>query len=114
MDSHDVGHCKLHEVSGPKRAGLPLRAAGLFALALAMSIAGARGSGNFNKTGSMNVARDEHTATLLANGAVLVVGGINRTPQQSAELFDPARGRFSFTGNLNIGRYSQQAVGLAD
>jgi hypothetical protein len=104
----------LHVVKEPERSGLALRAVGLVSLALAMSIAGARGSGNFNKTGSMNLARDEHTATLLANGEVLVVGGLNGYPQQTAELYDPARGKFTFTGSLNIGRYSHQAVRLPD
>ena len=33
------------------------------------------GSGSFNSTGGMNVARIEHTVALLANGQVLVAGG---------------------------------------
>ena len=114
MNFHDAKHCNLHAVDGPERSRLPLRAAGLVALALAMSIAGARGSGNFNKTGSMNVPRDEHTASLLANGEVLVVGGLNGNPQQTAELYDPAKGKFTFTANLNIGRYAHEAVRLPD
>jgi hypothetical protein len=102
------------EVDGPKRSGLPLRAAGLIALRLAMSITGAQGPGNFYKTGSMNVTRDEHTATLLAHREVLVVGGLNGYPQQTAELYDPARGEFTFKGNLNTAHYAHEAVRLRD
>lgn len=50
----------------------------VFALDLAASTATpALTSGNFNRTGSMNVARESHTSTLLSNGQVLVAGGDN-------------------------------------
>lgn len=45
-------------------------------------------------TGSMPVARRDHTATLLANGLVLIVGGTNT----GALLYDPSTGLFSSTG----------------
>jgi uncharacterized repeat protein (TIGR01451 family)/CSLREA domain-containing protein len=44
-------------------------------------------SGAFSPTGSMTLARSEHTATLLANGSVLVTGGDNFGPHATAELF---------------------------
>jgi hypothetical protein len=52
-------------------------------------------NGTWTATGSLNTARKIHTATLLTNGKVLVVGGIDSTgvnPTASAELFDPASG----------------------
>ena len=47
-----------------------------------------------------------HTATLLNNGKVLVVGGIDGegTFHASAELYDPATGIWTITGSLAIGR----------
>jgi hypothetical protein len=51
---------------------MKLRAAGLFAIGLiAVTAMPAFASGTFQRTGSMNVARIGHTATLLANGEVL-------------------------------------------
>ena len=49
------------------------------------------GTGTFTDTGSLNVARTFHTATLLNNGVVLVAGGSNSTGYlTSAELYSPA------------------------
>jgi uncharacterized protein (TIGR03382 family) len=50
---------------------------------------------SFSPTGSMQGARQQHTATLLASGKVLVVGG---APSGPAELYDPATGTFEPTG----------------
>src|SRR5215813_13733368 len=63
-------------------------------------------TGTWSTTGKLNVARYSHTATLLANGRVLVAGGFdpNGSPSNSAELYDPATGTWSSTGNLNTGR----------
>lgn len=66
----------------------------------------------FTPTGSLSTARDEHTATLLNNGMVLIAGGGNRTPTYlaSAELYDPATGTFSAAGVLNTARYLHTAT----
>ena len=49
--------------------------------------------GSFALTGSLNTARYFHTATLLANGEVLVTGGLGANgiyaPLASAELYTP-------------------------
>jgi len=62
-------------------------------------------TGRWSLTGNLNTARAFHTATLLPNGKVLVLGGAednaSRERVDSAELYDPATGTWSITGNLN-------------
>src|SRR5262245_6794310 len=67
-------------------------------------------------TGNLNIARRLHTATLLLNGKVLVTGGIDNAiaTLNSAELYDPATGRWSVTGSLNALRIRHTATLLAD
>ena len=69
-------------------------------------------TGTFTVTGSMNNARDEHTATLLNNGMVLVAGGYDNTGAvlAGAELYDPATGTFTTTGSLTSPRSSHTAT----
>jgi hypothetical protein len=63
-------------------------------------------SGNVAPVGDMAAARFDHTATLLPDGRVLIVGGLERNGviQSSAELFDPATGRFAPAGKLQSRR----------
>jgi hypothetical protein len=61
------------------------------------------------------VERYGHTATLLRDGRVLVVGGnIDDRPIDSAELYDPRSGRWSATGSLNEPRAWHRATLLDD
>ena len=61
--------------------------------------------GTFSITGSLAVARDGNTATLLPNGKVLVAGGSGTGDSlNSSELYDPATGAWVATGNLAVGR----------
>jgi len=53
--------------------------------------------GFWSTTGSLSSTRVGHTATLLANGKVLVAGGSTN----STELYDPATGAWSPTGSLS-------------
>lgn len=77
-------------------------------------------TGRFIATGSMHVPRNTHSAVLLQDGRVLVVGGSsagrypNARIEASAEIYDPATGRFSMTGSLNTGRHKLAAVLLSD
>jgi hypothetical protein len=59
----------------------------------------------------MATARDNLTATSLADGRVLVVGGVG---ESTTELYDPATGTWSPGGTLNEPRWLHGAVRLAD
>ena len=67
-------------------------------------------------TGSMLEARVGHTATLLDNGRVLVVGGGSATSPLLAgvEVFDPARGDWSSAAPLATPRSGHTATFLRD
>src|SRR3954468_17754170 len=76
-------------------------------------------AGSFQNAASLLTPRRAHTATLLQNGKVLVVGGLVTNQNQSeglatAELYDPATGSWAFTGSLSGARYGHSATLLAD
>ena len=71
----------------------------------------------FVSTGEMNVSRSSHTATLLKNGQVLLVGGSvypgiwwATTLVKTAELYDPVHKTFTPTGSLTYPRTKHVAV----
>src|SRR6266705_750219 len=59
-------------------------------------------AGSVTSTGKMSTPRAGHTATLLPNGKVLIVGGMERDGVffATAELYDSATGRFTPTGSM--------------
>jgi hypothetical protein len=68
-------------------------------------------TGAFTPTGSMTIARTGHTATLLANGKVLLAGGSDENGiTATAELYDPATGKFSPTGSMSKPRWADSAT----
>ncbi|HEX4474174.1 MAG TPA: kelch repeat-containing protein, partial [Polyangiaceae bacterium] len=67
----------------------------------------------------MTMARRAHTATLLADGTVLVAGGehptgTNTTYLKSVDLFDPTTNTFAATGAMTVVRSHHAAVSLSD
>ena len=71
----------------------------------------------FTFTGNLNGLRCYHTATLLNSGMVLIEGGEQPSgstfvPLASAELYNPANGTFTVTGNLNAARVGPTATPL--
>jgi N-acetylneuraminic acid mutarotase len=62
-------------------------------------------------TGMMLQPRDNHAATLLSDGRVLVTGGSTSSGQlASAELYDPATGTWSSAGSLSQARMNHTAT----
>jgi len=69
----------------------------------------------WTKTGSLATARTDHTATLLANGKVLVAGGVNgigigSKTLSSCQIYDPSTGVWAATGSLKTARWGHAAV----
>jgi large repetitive protein len=100
---------------GDGSAGLSLGSAELF------TPADTTPYGAWAPTGSLSTAREDHTATLLADGRVLVVGGtqfndVDYVDLTSAEVFDPAAdgglGGWSAAGNRpgEVGFYYHTAT----
>ena len=59
--------------------------------------------------------RELHTATRLTDGKVLLTGGIDgNSALSSAELFDPANGRFTPAGNMETERSEHRATLLTN
>lgn len=75
-------------------------------------------TGAFTETGSLKHRRVGHTATLLKDGRVLIAGGSNEIfylgALRSAEIYDPATGEFTDTGDMNTARLGHRAILLPD
>jgi hypothetical protein len=74
-------------------------------------------TGLFTATGTMasSIGRTDHTATRLADGRVLVIGGDNFVSITAlAEIWDPSTGQFTSPGSTSTGRTQQAALLLAN
>ncbi|NVN91363.1 MAG: hypothetical protein HXX11_12280 [Desulfuromonadales bacterium] len=74
---------------------------------------------SFPVTGIMNATRSDQTATLLNNGKILIAGGYyndglynidSNHYLNTAEIYDPAAGTFTATGNMTSNRSNHTAT----
>jgi hypothetical protein len=73
--------------------------------------------GSIHPITSMLTERAAHAAALLESGEVLITGGFGRgdhTYRDSAEIYDPATGEFTYTGKMSIGRCCHTETRLLD
>lgn len=70
------------------------------------------GPGLWTKAAGPATGREEHTATLLGNGKVLIAGGTDGRAKvlASAELYDPAKDRWSPAGSMAATRIDHTAT----
>ena len=75
-------------------------------------------TGRWTATGALHRARYAHTASLLPNGMVLVAGGCcdvdGKASLTSSELWDPASGQWTITGDLRAPHAWHTATPLSD
>jgi hypothetical protein len=76
---------------------------------------------SFALTGPMRTARGSHAAATLADGRVLIAGGLvldgagpATIDDRSSEIYDPATGEFTDGPDLTVARFNHSAVTLND
>jgi hypothetical protein len=64
-------------------------------------------------TGDMTSSREGHTAAVLADGRVMVAGGLaGGEPVTTAETYDPSNGQWEPTASMRSARYLHTATPL--
>jgi Galactose oxidase, central domain/Kelch motif len=93
-------------------ASFVVAAAAFRSRAPSVSIAASSNAGSLSSAAPMLEPRSGHSATLLPDGKVLIAGGMRRNQDfyKSAELYDPATGKFQPTGEMKERRVGQVAV----
>src|SRR5258708_2881919 len=73
-------------------------------------------TGKWTLAGKMTTARANHSATLLSDGRVLIVGGTgaHHAALASAEIFDPKTNKFTVTTSLHEARSSHTSALLSN
>ena len=71
------------------------------------------GKGEFQPTGAMQKARNDHSLTLLGDGRVLAVGG-EKSAASSAEVYDPKANAWASAPAPEQGRHGHAALRLRD
>lgn len=73
-------------------------------------------TGEFMSAGDMTAEREEHTATLLPSGEVLIAGGATGSngTLNTIEVYDPATGVFAVAGTMTTPRSGHSATLLPD
>jgi hypothetical protein len=72
-------------------------------------------TGTWTSAGTMATGREDHTATLLPNGKVLLAGGRGpQGPLNSTEIYDPATGTWRAGGGLFAACFQHTAALLGN
>src|ERR1700757_3394544 len=86
----------------------------LFRIAGTSSRASSR-AGLVTEIAHMQIARADHSSTLLPNGKVLIAGGFGGSgtesnPFRSTELYNPKTGTFESAADMSVGRSGHTAT----
>jgi hypothetical protein len=70
--------------------------------------------GIYTNAGSMTYSRSSHTANLLEDGTILLIGGSEILSTDPGEIYDPGKGKFNLTGNMIQSRSQHTSTVLED
>ncbi|TMM08157.1 MAG: hypothetical protein E6G00_12990 [Actinobacteria bacterium] len=101
--------------SRARKARLSLIAAAAAMALVAAGLTSAASAASWTATGSLTTARDIPVPALLLDGRPILVGGSTQALENSldsAEIFDPATGKWSSGGTLGTARYNHTATTL--